>query len=393
MEKIVTGQKNEPENHEDHGLADELESLYCHVAQLDQADSSREQREDLLPGYASAPIPPAAVPSDIRQSNKKSQELLPSNGYQQQDKLSERLNEIADAYEDISTLWPYASQHPLPAPSEETFSEILSGETQQDGIRDDRPSTAARYSLLLRYPWFIGSVATMVVLTFMFLVWPTLYHYDSLKVGTKIYPLRINRLTAHLAYFDGKAWLDSSILDDITSQQAVDSQPFPARSVITPPEIAALPVPPFVEPAEGNAAGPPSTRRSETLMNPMPFTSSADSYSNAGNVPSPPVSVKAPPNPPNAMKIARDKEKRYSIQIKAFRGEQEAQAFADDMKKMEPEIHIETVLLEGSGVWHRILLGNFKTENEALSYFTVKKAKELYPGSFIKKSQKSSESY
>ena len=124
----------------------------------------------------------------------------------------------------------------------------------------------------------------------------------------------------------------------------------------------------------------------------MPFTSPADSYPNAGNMPSPPVSIEAPPKPPNPMKIAHDKEKRYSIQIKAFRDEREAQAFVDDLKKREPEIHIETVLLEGSGVWHRILLGSFKTENEALNHFMVKKAKDLYPGSFIKKSQKGRES-
>lgn len=334
MEKIVSGQKNERENHDDHGLAEELESLYCHVAQLDQAESSGEQREDLLPGYASEPIPPAAAPLNIRQSNNKYQELPPGNRYQQplcQDKLAERLNEIADAYEEILTLWPYASKHPTPLSSGEAFSEILSGETQRDGIRNDRISTAARYSLFRRYPWSIGSVATTAVITLLFLLWPTLYHYDSLKVGNKVYPLRINRLTAHLAYFDGKAWLDS----------------------------------------------------------PMTFTSPGDSYPSTGAMPPPSVSIKAPTNPPNAMKIPPDTERRYSIQIKAFRDEQDAQAFADDLKKKEPEIHIETILLEGSGIWHRILLGNFKTENEALNYFTIKKARELYPGSFIRESQKS----
>jgi hypothetical protein len=331
MEKIVTGQKNERENHDDQSLTEELESLYCHVAQLDQAESAGEQREALLPGYASAPIPPAAVPSKIRQSNKKYQELPSGNHYQQpflQDKLTERLEEIADAYEGILMLWPDPSKHPPPAPPGEAFSEILRGETQPGGVGDDRSSTAARYSVLRRYPWSTGSVATMVVVIFMFFVWPTLYHYNSLKVGNKLYPVRINRLTAHLAYFDGKTWLDSPIFEDMASRQAVNSQPLPPHLVITPPSITALPLP------------------------------------------------------------VVDNERRYSIQIKAFREAQDAQAFADDLKQKEPGIHIETVILEGSGVWHRILLGNFKTENEALSYFTVIKAKERYPGSFIKDSQK-----
>ncbi len=384
MEKSVTGQENEPENHDDHGLAEELESLYCHVAQLDQAESSGEQSKDLPPGFASAPIPPSAAPSTIPQSNKKYQKVSSGNRYQQplgQDKLAERLNEIANTYEDILTLRPNASRHQSPAVSGEALSEL-----QRDGIGDDRTSTAARYSVFRRYSWPIGSAATMVVIIFMFLVWPTLYHYDSLKVGNKLYSLRINRLTSHLAYFDGKVWLNSPIPEDTESQQVGNSLPFPTHSVITPPAIAVLPLP-AVDPAEGNA-GPPSPHRSETLLKQKTIMSPADSYPDTGNMPSPPGYIKAPPNPPNATKITSDTERRYSIQIKAFRDWQDARAFADDLQKNEPGIHIETALLEGSGVWHRILLGNFKTENEALNYFTIKKIKDLYPGSFIKKLQK-----
>jgi cell division septation protein DedD len=379
--KIVTGKENVPDNHGDQGLAEELESLYCHVASLDRAESSGEQNEDCSSGSVSAPIPRETAPANIRQPDKKYEKSSTGNWYQHplsQDKLAERLNEIINVYKDILTLWPNVSKHPPSSSAGADFSAMLSGGPTQEGIRDDRTSSDSRYSLLRRYRWTISCVATMIVIIIMFFGWPTLYHYDSLKIGNKIYPLRISRLTAHLDYFDGKAWLDSPIHADLPLQQTVNSQQFQEYSVITHSEIAALPLD-VADPAKGKAE-PPSPRRSEPLMKSMTFRSPIDSYPDTGNPP-------LPTSPQNPAKIAPDKGKGYSIQIKAFRDPHEARVFADDLKKKEPGIHIETALLEGRGVWYRILLGNFKTEKEALHYFTIKRTKDVYPGSFIKKSQ------
>lgn len=385
MEKIVTGRQNEPGGHDDQGLAEELDSLYHRVARLDQEDTSGERSADPLPGDAHAPISPAASPADIR-SPETCRELPSGDGCHRPPghALAERLDRIAGAYEEILSLWPSASNHPPPPLSGEICPEEVNGEIPGNGRSDHRTSTAGR-SVFRRHPWSVGAAATTAAIIFLFLLWPTVYHYDSLQVGNKVYPLRINRLTAHPAYFDGKAWVDFPLPGDSTPRQAVNAAPITVPPVMTPPEITAAP-PAAADRTEGKA-GPPHFRRAEPAPKPIPSPSPAASYPDQGTMP-PPVSSQARPNRSTAVKIRPRKERGYTIQIRAFRDEQDARSFADAVKETEPGIHLETILLEGSGVWHRVVVGDFKTENEALKYYTMKKIKEQFPGSFLRESQK-----
>ena len=45
-----------------------------------------------------------------------------------------------------------------------------------------------------------------------------------------------------------------------------------------------------------------------------------------------------------------------------------ALTFLEDVRKKAPDVSMETVSIAGRGVWHRILLGNFSTAEEAAEY-------------------------
>jgi OOP family OmpA-OmpF porin len=78
-------------------------------------------------------------------------------------------------------------------------------------------------------------------------------------------------------------------------------------------------------------------------------------------------------------------ETRYAIQIKAFPDKEktDAMAFVGAMKKERPDVQMETVNTRERGVWHRILLGNFSSQEDASTYMREAKILDAYPGSFI----------
>ena len=78
-------------------------------------------------------------------------------------------------------------------------------------------------------------------------------------------------------------------------------------------------------------------------------------------------------------------ETRYAIQIKAFPDKEktDAMAFVGAMKKERPDVQMETVNTRERGVWHRILLGNFSSQEDASQYMREAKILDTYPGSFI----------
>jgi SPOR domain len=159
--------------------------------------------------------------------------------------------------------------------------------------------------------------------------WPLIYHYDALNSEGKVYPLRINRVTGEAAYFDGAYWL---------------RPPIPAERKDTVPgkQIAQAAV---VIPTEANQT----------------------------------KAAAAPPNTGNQL--------RYAIQIRAFPENMKnaAARFVDDMKKKLPDVRMETVDIQGRGIWHRILLGNFSTMAEAASYMKEAQISRAFRDSFVQK--------
>ena len=166
--------------------------------------------------------------------------------------------------------------------------------------------------------------------------WPVIYHYDALNFEGKVYPLRINRLTGEAAYFDGAEWLRPPIPTE--AKDAAPEKLIAQSAAVLPPEINQIKTP-----AEDSHAASATSRTKSEL--------------------------------------------KYAIQIKAFReNKKEAAAgFVDDMKKKLPDVRMETVNIQGRGIWHRILLGHFSSMEKASSYMKETNISRIFPGSFVQK--------
>jgi hypothetical protein len=84
---------------------------------------------------------------------------------------------------------------------------------------------------------------------------------------------------------------------------------------------------------------------------------------------------------------ANPNEERYAIQIRAYprAQRQKALSFLADLRKRVPAASMETVSIAGRGVWHRILLGDFSTAEEAAAYRERDRVAREHPYRFIQK--------
>jgi septal ring-binding cell division protein DamX len=79
------------------------------------------------------------------------------------------------------------------------------------------------------------------------------------------------------------------------------------------------------------------------------------------------------------------KNGKYAIQIIAYPEAQKknAMAFAEDLKKTQPDVYVERVKIRKRGVWYRILTGQFASIEDASNYMKEKKIVETHPESFV----------
>jgi hypothetical protein len=81
------------------------------------------------------------------------------------------------------------------------------------------------------------------------------------------------------------------------------------------------------------------------------------------------------------------RQARYAIQLRAYPGNQKQNAilFLEDLRKRSPDVTMETVGVAESGIWHRILLGDFSTVDEAVEYRNNDSLAQENPYSFIQR--------
>ncbi|MDP8266566.1 MAG: SPOR domain-containing protein [Candidatus Aceula meridiana] len=75
-------------------------------------------------------------------------------------------------------------------------------------------------------------------------------------------------------------------------------------------------------------------------------------------------------------------EKKFVIQVAAFRGQKGADAVVEELKKKGYEPIIKTEDSGSEGALHRVYAGAFETKDQAQSI--LDEVKKDYPGSFIK---------
>jgi hypothetical protein len=85
-------------------------------------------------------------------------------------------------------------------------------------------------------------------------------------------------------------------------------------------------------------------------------------------------------NPPKAAKNGK-----YAIQIIAYpeAAKKDAMAFAEGLKKTQPDVYVERVEIRKRGIWYRILTGHFASVEDASNYMKEKKILKTHPGSFV----------
>ncbi|MBU0651959.1 MAG: SPOR domain-containing protein [Proteobacteria bacterium] len=91
--------------------------------------------------------------------------------------------------------------------------------------------------------------------------------------------------------------------------------------------------------------------------------------------------------PPVADPPPGSRQVRYAIQIRAYPEDQKQNAitFLEELRKRSPDASMETVALAERGIWHRILLGNFSTVDEASDYRKSNSMAREHPYSFIQR--------
>ena len=118
MEKTEDLSKIEGANPDDHSLSEELESLYCRVARLDQPDASTEKGD---------------APGDDQDFKDLQRRTAPYQNPPNQEELMGKLMAIKDAYEQLLTYWPFARERPPRSPSGVASSEISIRNAPPDG--------------------------------------------------------------------------------------------------------------------------------------------------------------------------------------------------------------------------------------------------------------------
>ncbi|MFA6413765.1 MAG: SPOR domain-containing protein [Syntrophales bacterium] len=404
MKDEPTPQGHEGSYPEDDRLVKELEASDKTISSNDSPENVSDIDEDPGPYYKILQINPEAPLSDIHQSFEKMNKAWQPDRYPHviswEDKAKKKLKEISSAYEKLKRLHPHresVSQREEPStPSLPSFtaspspSSILSSPPSSDSSSISvaaSPSSAVADSAtagssgdLRRRIIGIG-LAAVIILILIFL-WPSLYHYEAIKLGGKEYPFRINRITSHATYYDGKQWLIPPIPVEMGQQKASKATPQPV-----PPVIPAQPL---------QSAQPAQPVQSLQSTQPVPPPSPSGSSSGKITFPDKPSSrpqqkVKNRPAgkevPPKVVEVKINIAKPYSIQITAYPEKDKAVALAKRLRGDKIPVRVEDVSIKGKGRWHRVLLGKFKNRNEALKYFNDHKIGKLYPQSFIQKTE------
>ena len=434
MKDETTPRGHENPHPEDDRLVKELESLNKTIESLDSSEVDTDVDEDPGPYYKILQIDPRASLTDIHNAFEKMNEAWDPERYPQiiswKEKAKKKRMEIRNAYDKLLRLHSrrektfqedgpsaplitktivrpeyYDQKRPLPPSPAFPASSAASSSTDTASPISAAPSGFSGNLLRL----IIGIGTSIVVFLILIFLWPSLYHYEAIHLGGKEYPLRINRITSHTTYYDGRQWLVPPVKVEVMQPQAAPAPPVqpalplpsaqsalpvqpqqPAQSAQTvppaPPLSQALPA----QPVQSAQPVPPSTP-TKPVQAQLPSTSSRTEFTVEGKPSSIPQQKVVPRRPEKKVpppKVAVSKtniSKSYSIQITAYPEKEKAVTLAKRLREGKIPARVEEVAIKGKGRWHRVLIGKFKDRDVALKYFNDHKIGQLYPQSFIQK--------
>lgn len=267
----------------------------------------------------------------------------------------EKPDEADDRDDEIRVLSP----HKETVPASSTTGVMVTAGSKTPEVPLQPPAPEGRRRMIMG-PLAAVSIGVCVLLYGAFF-WPTLYDLTLIHTGGKMYPLRINRITGDVAYFDGEQWRHTP----------VPAAPVPVAKA-EPPVPAAAPVsaaPPAAQPA----ILPLQEASQDRRQRPARVSSLAQTQKSTA-----PQAKETPP--PGAAK-----DKLFAIQIKSFDNPAEASELVEALRKAGMGADSVAVSVGARGIWNRVLIGRFKAPNEAVIFMQKHKIKDAYPDSFIQK--------
>ncbi|MFA5075738.1 MAG: SPOR domain-containing protein, partial [Candidatus Babeliales bacterium] len=410
--------QDDPVTPQEDRLAKELESLYRRVASADSAAAASDMAGNPDLYYKILQIRPGVSISDIRLAYEKMTSTWDPERYPHvsswKETSTQKLKEIKTAYEKLLLLHAERETSDGNDAKEQPLSTALLPFPVNTDTEETAPSRATvdmfSGSAFKLHPWMIApGLLIVVILPLLFFLWPTLYHYESIRLGGKDYPIRINRLTTHAQYYDGRQWLEPPFPAE-TGRHVPAGMSSPPASVepgrigspgepkpASPPPIKSIapqaaPAPVPAQPAraevrsESKSAQPSRTKgiSPQAALSPLP-TEPAGVRSRNESRPALPAPTKRKIASPDQFGVKTKAGTPYSIQISAYPERHKADALADKMRASGFAVRVDAVSIQGKGQWYRVLLGQFEDRGAALRYLKDHRIGETYPGSFVQR--------
>jgi hypothetical protein len=277
-----------------------------------------------------------------------------------------------DLMRDDPSLRLQGAESPLQADAKPTY---IDKDQVKNSTSSPHPSTVLAAALVI-----------LVIVACGLLLWLTLYRYDVIKSGDKVFPLRINRLTSTTTYFNGSEWVHPPVPIEPSGGTPLKTEPARLSPSIKTLPAATAPhgfvVPPI----------PVPTRQGKETHRDIPAKKTSEETAQSMSITTP-VSVGTEKVLKTTIHDSAAKARpldggKYGIQVKAFQEEAKAMGFLNDVKTRHADVYLQKAIIEGKGIWYRVLIGHYQTRDQAMAYLREKGIAEAYPGSFIQKTGK-----
>ena len=244
-------------------------------------------------------------------------------------------------------------------------SEVIPDPVVADMPREKRPSAVIGALVIV--------FVCLCVLLYAAFFWPTLYDISTINTGNRNYPIRMNRITGNVLYFDGGQWRNTPI----PAPAAADPSVLPSdKTALSLRQDAPTPAPATV-PSTAPTPAPASA------TTPTPATSPVPAGAATAPPPDPKGSSGHPVTPDRPSKALA--QRPFAIQLQSFKNQADAQGLIAELKNIGADVYSVAASIGTRGIWHRVLIGRFKDQREAVKFMQEHKIRDSYPDSFIRK--------
>ncbi len=248
------------------------------------------------------------------------------------------------------------------------------------------------------------SRTTVILLLFLislglyaYFVYPTMYENRTMRSEDKTYPVKINRLTKSMQYYEMGKWYNGPIPKTSTYRARLT---IPSKARVAPAEekplkaaeeapVKAIEKAPAEEPAKAAEETPVKTPETAPLpsVEPSPekkIEKAIEKAEKKAEEPEEVAIVKVElPSREEIVKPAR--EYVYAIQISSMRFKEFAEESLENLERKGLDAHMRVIETKKHGLWYTIYIGHFADREEAVTYMKEKKITDSYSGSCVRK--------